>query len=1090
MELKEKQLDLQRDTGSSRTGMNFGQAYFMNDGPQIDTRILDMATKILPLMTDENITSFFVILERTATIQGWNKQIWPAIVNTRLRGKALEILAELPTQDANDYDSLKEALLNGFKVTHFTYQHAFRNAVKEPNENYTQFAFRLETTQRAWLKALNVIDDAEKLRQTFLKEQFISKLPHNLALYVADHPVETLAELSKLLDNYIALKETMSGNKGDRGNAGFLPKSVNLAYYPNSVQSTVKQTTDFAKPSNFAMKFRHVSGDRSSDTQHKFPKKFNGYHSNKFNAGNKYSNFKRNSYISSPRYHRSETREDGYYKNKNNSLSNKGCWICGFKSHIAKDCFRRHSKTGSTGNAAVRAVCFVENNDQHKTERINDNFEGLYTDTVKCNNENMAIGNTVHENFHPYCLKGRLSSEGKEDSPVLILRDTGSLISLLNPDKISSDYWKSTKEITLIKGVGSNQIEIPLVLITLTIGNVQSMVKVGLISDLPQGVNLLLGNDIINNFVELVEDINCNVVTRSMAQQQQQQQQQSLTSDETTSDLGLQDLFAQQPDKATDKASPTTRTNTEDATVIQTSDNQTTSTGQSMIDMTDQSWQVLHIDRAKLITLQQADTKLQKLTALAISRPFPNKKDFYFMENDMLMHRKFLPKQQKSYNRIVIPKVLVNQILKLSHDAPSSGHLGRRKTIDRLVPNFFWPKFYKSVRNYVTSCDTCQKLAKMGQPIRAKLQPLPLVSEPFKRLVLDVVGPLPPCPKSGNRFLITFIDTASHFPIAVPTVDHTATTICNVLTQVFSNYGLPYEIQTDNGSEMISEITEHFLKECGIKHIKSSPMHPQSNAILERWHRVLKQMLKACNDNFDENWDLSLNWVLFAYREVPVETLGFSPFELIYNFPIRGPLTLLKEGWIKEELVTVKPNVAAYIQTARDNVNMARAIAMETTKGERTRSKTWYDKKARDREFNVGDRVLIFYPDSKHPMEFKWKGPFTIQKKSGNLNYWIKTNSKRKPLKLFHVNMLKEYVERKSQSVNLITKEEQEEEVELKTEELSNSEIKGNQNINEEEYSNTGPSLKETTGQFDLGHLRTSTDGATVHSPKPVSKHL
>ena len=68
------------------------------------------------------------------------------------------------------------------------------------------------------------------------------------------------------------------------------------------------------------------------------------------------------------------------------------------------------------------------------------------------------------------------------------------------------------------------------------------------------------------------------------------------------------------------------------------------------------------------------------------------------------------------------------------------------------------------------------------------------MQEPFKKVILDVVGPLPTC-ESGNRFILTIMDMASHYPIAIPIQDHTAKTICDALIQVFSNHGFPEEIR-------------------------------------------------------------------------------------------------------------------------------------------------------------------------------------------------------------------------------------------------------------------------------------------------------
>jgi len=99
--------------------------------------------------------------------------------------------------------------------------------------------------------------------------------------------------------------------------------------------------------------------------------------------------------------------------------------------------------------------------------------------------------------------------------------------------------------------------------------------------------------------------------------------------------------------------------------------------------------------------------------------------------------------------------------------------------------------------------------------------------------------------------------------------------VAKCLTNAFTLFGFPNEILlSDQGSEFVSQALEVFLKECNVKHIKASVHHPECNGSLERFHRCLKNMLKAVlHDNPGLSWEVVLPWVLFAYREVPVKGL-------------------------------------------------------------------------------------------------------------------------------------------------------------------------------------------------------------------------
>ena len=96
---------------------------------------------------------------------------------------------------------------------------------------------------------------------------------------------------------------------------------------------------------------------------------------------------------------------------------------------------------------------------------------------------------------------------------------------------------------------------------------------------------------------------------------------------------------------------------------------------------------------------------------------------------------------------------------------------------------------------------------------------------------------------SGNRFILTAIDFASHFPLAYPLKTHTAAEVVRCLIHVFSTFEFSDEMLSDCGSEFVSELTQLFLCECMVSQLKISSYHPQSNGYLERFHWTLKSML-------------------------------------------------------------------------------------------------------------------------------------------------------------------------------------------------------------------------------------------------------
>ena len=113
-------------------------------------------------------------------------------------------------------------------------------------------------------------------------------------------------------------------------------------------------------------------------------------------------------------------------------------------------------------------------------------------------------------------------------------------------------------------------------------------------------------------------------------------------------------------------------------------------------------------------------------------------------------------------------KVISSLKLSIAHESPMSGYLGINKTYHKIINHFYWPPLISDVSKYCKTCHTCQMVGKPNQTIpKAQLQPIPASDEPFSRILIDCVGPLPRT-KSGNEYLLTIMCTSTRFPEAIP----------------------------------------------------------------------------------------------------------------------------------------------------------------------------------------------------------------------------------------------------------------------------------------------------------------------------------
>ena len=265
-----------------------------------------------------------------------------------------------------------------------------------------------------------------------------------------------------------------------------------------------------------------------------------------------------------------------------------------------------------------------------------------------------------------------------------------------------------------------------------------------------------------------------------------------------------------------------------------------------------------------------------------------------------LLHRVYRLTTGVETKQLVVPESLCKGALGLAHESVMAGHLGVSKTLDRLLTQFWWPSIGADVIRFVRSCDACQKTTPKGRVGKAPLQKMPIIREPFRRVGIDLVGPITPPSSSGNRYILCVIDYATRYPEAVALPGISTEQVAEALCTVLSRVGVPREILSDQGSQFVSNVMREVYRLLSIRHTVSSPYHPQTNGLVEKFNGMLKAMIKKLCLERPADWDRYLEPALFAYREVKQDSLGFSPFELIYGRTVRGSMARLRELWSKD----------------------------------------------------------------------------------------------------------------------------------------------------------------------------------------------
>ncbi|XP_076472305.1 uncharacterized protein LOC143301798 [Babylonia areolata] len=417
----------------------------------------------------------------------------------------------------------------------------------------------------------------------------------------------------------------------------------------------------------------------------------------------------------------------------------------------------------------------------------------------------------------------------------------------------------------------------------------------------------------------------------------------------------------------------------------------------------------MHISREELIKQQGQDSDLRK------ARESADRKTVQRTGSGEVTYRRkqgVLVRCFKNHcgevTQVCVPKTLRTSVLSLGHDAPMSGHLGMQRTRDRVFPHFYWPGMCADIRGYVQSCERCQKTVAKGRVPKVPLVKMPLISEPFDRVAVDIIGPISPPSENGNRYVLTMVDYATRYPEAVPLRTITTETVAEALFNMWSRTGVPSEVLTDRGTQFTSNTMQEVYRLLAVRGLTTTPYHAQCNGLVERFNGTLKTMLRRLAQEEPRIWDRWLPALLFAYREVPQESTGYSPFELLYGRTVRGPMQILRELWLHPEKSEIQ-TAAEYVVNLRNKIADSCAIAQQNLSRASSKYKKFFDVKAKPRDLAEGSKVLLLRPSKQNKLELEWQGPYTILRRVGVADYCVQVGNKEK---LYHANLLKRFVER------------------------------------------------------------------------------
>ena len=209
------------------------------------------------------------------------------------------------------------------------------------------------------------------------------------------------------------------------------------------------------------------------------------------------------------------------------------------------------------------------------------------------------------------------------------------------------------------------------------------------------------------------------------------------------------------------------------------------------------------------------------------------------------------------------------------HDAPAGGHLGREKTFAAVSRDFFWPHMYKWVRNWIRTCEICQRV-KPSPSSQAPLRSLPIAAEAWRSVSMDFIFGLAPDSQARTGILV-FVDRFSNMTHLVPVhAKVTAVeTAAHFFDAVFRHHGLPENIFSDRDPRFTSAFWTSLFELLGKKLLMSTAAHPKTDGQTERVNRVIEDVLRSYATSFT-SWSATFPLAEFALNNIVHTTTGLT----------------------------------------------------------------------------------------------------------------------------------------------------------------------------------------------------------------------
>jgi hypothetical protein len=298
------------------------------------------------------------------------------------------------------------------------------------------------------------------------------------------------------------------------------------------------------------------------------------------------------------------------------------------------------------------------------------------------------------------------------------------------------------------------------------------------------------------------------------------------------------------------------------------------------------------------------------------------------------------------------------------------GHFGAEVLYKKLwTSGYYWPGMRKDCSNYVAKCVPCLRfnVGKRGfnpmVPIHAEM--------PWDHIAMDLFSLSTTTPR-GNNYGLVIVDICTRYVVLEALPDKLSSTVSWCLWRIFSVFGVPKIIQSDNGAEFVNSVMDSMFKLMGIDHRLIAAYNPRANGAAERFvGSVQKCVLKAAGGNV-VNWDLYLPGVQLALNTKPSSSTNSAPHALMFG---RGCNPFSDFSKSKSKLMSESEVISSHEEVMKVVIP---DIMKSFKQKQADTAASVNSKRSRGQTIPVGATVMVKDVHKTRKTEPHWLGPYQV----------------------------------------------------------------------------------------------------------------